>query len=61
MGTVHLKVSGIVTIVTTATFGINRLKICSSATDKELKSQGRGSYDFRMSIQGSVVKWYDNK
>lgn len=39
-----LKASGIAAIVT---FRTNRLKNCPLATGKELKSQGRGSYDYR--------------
>ena len=47
----------------TATFCTNRLKNCPLATDKELKIQGRGSYDYRTDINSSlhIVKWCYNK
>lgn len=55
-----LKSSG---IFTTATFRTNRLKGCPLASDKELKKEGRGSYDYRTDVNSGihVVKWYDNK
>ena len=50
-------------IAAAATFRTNNLKKCPLATDRELKSLGRGSYDYRTYLNSGfqVVKWYDNK
>ena len=55
-----LKASGTAAIVT---FLTNCLKNCPLANGKELKSQGRGSYDYRTDAHSGlhVVKLYDNK
>ena len=49
-------------IAATATFRTNHLKNCPLATDRELKSLGRRSYDYRTDFNSGlqVVKWYDN-
>ena len=56
----QLKSSG---IFKTTTFRTNRLKGCSFASDKELKKEGRGSYDYQTDVNSGlhVMKWYDNK
>lgn len=50
-------------ILTSATFRSNRLSGCPLATDKDLKTSGRGSSDYRIDLNSSVrvMKWYDNK
>ena len=55
-----LKLSG---IFSTATFRTNCLNSCSLSTEKELKKQGRGSFDYRTDGNTGlhVVKWFDNK
>ena len=46
-----------------ATFRTNSLKGCPLASDKELKKEGHGFYDYRTDVNSGlyVVKWYDNK
>ena len=44
---VQLKSIG---ILSTATFRTNRLKGCPIASDKELKKEGRGSYDYHSDV-----------
>ena len=50
-------------IFTTASFHTNYLKGCLLASDKELKKEECGSYDYRNDANSGlhVVKWYDNK
>ena len=50
-------------ILLTATFRTNRLNGCPFSTGKELKKQGRGSFDYRTDGNTGlrVVKWFDNK
>ena len=50
-------------ILSTATFRTNRLKVCLIASDKELKKEGRGSYDYRSDVNSGVhmIKWHDHK
>ena len=57
---VQLKSIG---ILSTATFRTNRLKGCPIASDKELKKEGRGSYDYRSDVNSGVyvIKWHDHK
>ena len=56
----QLKSSG---ISATATFHTNCLKGCPFASDKELKKEGRGSYDYRTNVNSGlhIMKSYDNK
>ena len=50
-------------ILATATFRINRLAGCPLMSDKNLKREGRGSFDYRIAMNSTlrVVKWHDNK
>ena len=50
-------------IFSTATFKTNRLYGCPLSTEKELKKQGRRSFDYRTDGNTGlhVVKWFDNK
>ena len=50
-------------IFSTATFRANRLNGCPLSNKKELKEQGRGSFDYRTDGNTGlhVVKWFDNK
>lgn len=46
----------------TGTVRVNRIPGIDLKSDKDLKSQGRGAYDARISSDGiAVVKWIDNK
>ncbi|KAL3190842.1 hypothetical protein MRX96_019099 [Rhipicephalus microplus] len=49
-------------ILASGTIRGNRLAVCVLKTDKELKKEGRGSYDERVSVKGDValVRWQDN-
>ena len=46
----------------TGTIRPNRLKGCPLLSEKELKKNGRGSVDHRLTRNGSItaVRWYDN-
>ena len=57
---VQLKSKG---ILSTATFCTNRLKGCPIASDKELKKDCRGSYDYRYDVNSGVhvINWPDHK
>ena len=48
-------------ISSTATFRINRLNDCPLSTEKELKKQGRGSFDYCTDGNTGlhVVKWFE--
>ena len=50
-------------ILATATFRANRIGGCPFISDKDLKSNGRGSFDFRIDLNSPVrmIKWFDNK
>ena len=50
-------------ILATATFRINRLAGCPLISNKDLKKEGRGSFDYRTDMNSTlrVVKWHDNK
>ena len=50
-------------ILATATFRINHLAGCPLMSDKDLKREGRGSFDYRIAMNSTlrVVKWHDNK
>ena len=50
-------------IFSTATFRTNRLNGCPLSTEKELKKQDRGSFDYRTDGNTGlhVVKWFNNK
>ena len=50
-------------IFSTGTFRTNSLNGCPLLTEKELKKQGRGSFDYRTDDNTGlhVVKWFDNK
>ena len=50
-------------ILATATFRTNRIGNCPLSSDKELRSQGRGSYDYKTDQNTGIhlIKWYDNK
>ena len=48
---VQLKAMGILSAVT---FRTNRLKGCPIASDKELKNEGRGSYDYCSDVNSGV-------
>ena len=50
-------------IFLTATFGANRLNGCPLSTQKDLKKQRRGSFDYRTDFNTGlhVVKWFGNK
>lgn len=44
------------------TLRANRLENCPLKTEKQLKKEGRGSMDYKVSEEGIiVVKWFDNK
>ena len=49
-------------ILATATFRSNRIGLYPLMCDKHLKSEGRGSFDYRVDLNSSLrmVKWYDN-
>jgi len=50
-------------IFTTATFRSSRLQGCPLESDKDLKKQGPGSFEYRTDVNTGlhVVKWFDNK
>ena len=50
-------------ILATATFRSNRIGGCPFIRNKDLKANGRGSFDFRIDLNSSLrlIKWYDNK
>ena len=50
-------------IFSSATFRTNCLNGCPLSTEKELKKQGCGSFDYRTdgNTRLHVVKWFDNK
>ena len=50
-------------IFSTATFSTNRLNACPLSTEKDLKKQGRGSFDYSTDVNTGlhVVNWFDNK
>ena len=50
-------------ILSTAMFRSNRIGLCPLMCDKDLKSEERGSFDYRVALNSSLrmVKWYDNK
>ena len=50
-------------ILATATFKSNTIGLFLLMCDKHLKSEGRGSFDYRVDLNSSLrmVKWYDNK
>ena len=50
-------------IFSTATFRTNRLNGCPLSTEKDLKKQSCGSFDYRTDVNTGlhVVKWLDNK
>ena len=50
-------------ILATATFRMNHLAGCPLMSDKDLKKEGRGSFDYRIDMNSTlrVVKWHDNK
>ena len=50
-------------ILATATFRMNRLAGCPLMCDKDLKKEGRGSFDYRTDMISTlrVIKWHDNK
>ena len=55
----HLKKRGIYYI---GTVRMNRVKGCNMMDEKELKTKGRGSFDFRVNQEDNIiVRWYDNK
>uniref|UniRef100_A0A8C6UI16 PiggyBac transposable element-derived protein domain-containing protein n=1 Tax=Neogobius melanostomus TaxID=47308 RepID=A0A8C6UI16_9GOBI len=55
----HLKQRGIYYI---GTVRMNRVKNCRLIDEKELKTKGRGSLDFRVNQEDNIiVRWYDNK
>ncbi|XP_033823196.1 piggyBac transposable element-derived protein 2-like [Periophthalmus magnuspinnatus] len=57
---VKLKERGILYLGTART---NRLKNCRLKDEKDLKKEGRGSFDYRVETTHGVsaVKWYDNR
>uniref|UniRef100_A0A667Z5P7 PiggyBac transposable element-derived protein domain-containing protein n=1 Tax=Myripristis murdjan TaxID=586833 RepID=A0A667Z5P7_9TELE len=55
----HLKQRGIYFI---GTVQMNKVKNCQLMDEKELKTKGRGSLDFRVNQEDNIiVRWYDNK
>ena len=50
-------------ILAIATFRSNRIGGCPFIRNKDLKANGRGSFDFRIDLNSSLrlIKWYDNK
>ena len=50
-------------ILATATFTMNRLAGCPLMSDKDLKKEGGGSFDYRtdMNLMLRIAKWHDNK
>ncbi|XP_052127926.1 piggyBac transposable element-derived protein 3-like [Frankliniella occidentalis] len=48
-------------LLSTGTVRNNRIDHCPLISDKELKSKGRGAYDFKSSDGVQVTKWMDNK
>lgn len=55
----HLKQRGIYYI---GTVRMNRMKNCQLMDERELKTKGRGSLDFRVNQEDNIiVRWYDNK
>ena len=49
-------------ILASATIRSNRIGNCPLKSDKELKKQGRGAFDSKLSNDGvQIVKWVDNK
>ena len=50
-------------IFSTATFRTNLWNGCALLTEKDLKKQGRGSFDYRTDVNTGLhlVKWFDNK
>ena len=50
-------------ILATATFRSIGMGLCPLMSDKDSKSEGRGSFDYRVYLNSSLrmVKWYDNK
>ena len=50
-------------ILATDMFRSNRIGLCPLMCDKDLKSEERGSFDYRVALNSSLrmVKWYDNK
>uniref|UniRef100_A0A3B3SQF8 PiggyBac transposable element-derived protein domain-containing protein n=1 Tax=Paramormyrops kingsleyae TaxID=1676925 RepID=A0A3B3SQF8_9TELE len=55
----HLKERGIYYL---GTVRMNRVKNCSMMDENDLKKKGRGSWDFRVNQENTiVVRWYDNK
>ena len=46
-------------ILNTATFRSNRIGLCPLMCDKDLKSEGRGSFDYSVDLNSSLrmVKW----
>lgn len=55
----HLKQRGIYYI---GTVRMNRVNNCQLMDEKELKTKGRGSLDFRVNQEDNIiVRWYDNK
>ena len=56
----RLKDEGILSV---ATVRPNRLKGCTMKEEKQLKKEGRGSFDFRVETTENILalKWFDNK
>ena len=50
-------------IFSSATFRTNCLNGCPHSTEKDLKKQDRGSFDYHADVSSGlhVVKWFDNK
>ena len=50
-------------VLNTVTFCTNRLKVFPIASGKELKNEGRRSYNYCLEVNSGVhvIKWYDNK
>ena len=50
-------------ILATATFRMNGLARWPLMSDKDLKKEGRGSFDYRIDMNSTlrVVKWHNNK
>ena len=50
-------------ILVTGTFRSNKLAGCPLMVEKDLKKQGRGSFDYRtdQNFGTHLIKWYDNK
>lgn len=50
-------------ILANGTVRINRMSGCQFKSDKELKKEGRGTYDSKIDTNSGIVgcKWFDNK